>query len=142
MKTCTVCRKLKPAQDFQVRRVSPHGRTSACRDCLHERDARRYEREREARLARQKAYRTTPKGRAAHRRASREWIEKNLVKRAAHILVGNAIKSGALVRQSCEVCGSGRAQAHHDDYTKPLEVRWLCRKHHLEHHKGDFHGHH
>jgi hypothetical protein len=32
------------------------------------------------------------------------------------------------------VCGEPEAQAHHDDYAKPLDVRWLCNKHHREHH--------
>lgn len=45
-----------------------------------------------------------------------------------------AIRSGALVRQACEVCGDGRTQAHHDDYSKPLDVRWLCHEHHREWH--------
>ena len=49
-----------------------------------------------------------------------------------------AIKTGVLVKKPCEVCGSiTRVQAHHDDYFKPLEVRWLCAKHHLEHHQNE-----
>jgi hypothetical protein len=54
--------------------------------------------------------------------------------RAAY-LTSDAIRDGRLVRQPCEVCGTTlRVQAHHDDYTKPLDVRWLCFKHHREHH--------
>ena len=45
-----------------------------------------------------------------------------------------AINSGKLVKAPCEVCGSSRVDAHHDDYSKPLDVRWLCRPHHIEHH--------
>jgi ribosomal protein S27AE len=45
-----------------------------------------------------------------------------------------AIKSGKLDRLPCEVCGAGKVDAHHDDYSKPLEIRWLCRSHHKAHH--------
>ena len=45
-------------------------------------------------------------------------------------LVRKAIRNGVLVRQPCEVCGSEPSDAHHDDYEKPLDVRWLCRLHH------------
>ena len=34
----------------------------------------------------------------------------------------------------CEVCGELKVEAHHDDYYKPFEVRWLCGHHHREHH--------
>lgn len=48
-----------------------------------------------------------------------------------------ARKDGILIKKPCEVCNTEiDIQAHHDDYTKPLEVRWLCRKHHNEHHKN------
>ncbi len=57
------------------------------------------------------------------------WQQRNKDKRAAHIVVGNALRDGKLHRQSCEICGA-RAQAHHEDYSKPLEVKWLCRIHH------------
>ncbi len=41
------------------------------------------------------------------------------------------IKRGKLKRGSCEVCNSNYVEAHHDDYSKPLDVRWFCREHHL-----------
>lgn len=47
---------------------------------------------------------------------------------------GYAIKKGKLIRQPCEVCGDLKSEAHHDDYSKPLIVRWLCKDHHEEWH--------
>jgi hypothetical protein len=60
-----------------------------------------------------------------------------------HNLTETAIQQGILSRQPCEICGASGAfsdgrsevQAHHDDYNKPLEVRWLCQRHHHEWHK-------
>lgn len=40
-----------------------------------------------------------------------------------------AVRKGQIEREPCEVCGA-EAEGHHDDYTKPLEVRWLCKEHH------------
>lgn len=36
--------------------------------------------------------------------------------------------------QPCEQCGAERADRHHDDYDKPLDIRWLCRECHIQHH--------
>lgn len=55
-------------------------------------------------------------------------------KNKARCAVTRAIKNGALVRKPCEICGELKVEAHHDDYTKRLDVRWLCVKHHTEHH--------
>lgn len=49
----------------------------------------------------------------------------------AHSAVARAIKIGELVREPCEVCGKEPAQAHHENYDRPLDVRWLCVRHHL-----------
>lgn len=48
--------------------------------------------------------------------------------------VNNAIRDGRLVKRPCEVCYNTNVHAHHDDYNKPLEVRWLCPIHHKEWH--------
>lgn len=52
-----------------------------------------------------------------------------------HKAVARALKSGKLIRQPCEACGSPDSLAHHEDYEKPLEVHWLCELHHQERHR-------
>jgi hypothetical protein len=58
------------------------------------------------------------------------WNRANLHKLAAHAAVRVALRQGTLKRGRCEVSGSLRVDAHHDDYTRPLSVRWLARKWH------------
>jgi ribosomal protein S27AE len=53
-------------------------------------------------------------------------------KQVAHAKVAVAIQTGRLTRKPCEVCGAKSVEAHHDDYSKPLNVRWLCKTHHME----------
>lgn len=54
----------------------------------------------------------------------------------AHKTFTLAVKHGRLQRgTTCEQCGSDRhINGHHDDYSKPLEVRWLCGSCHTKHH--------
>ncbi len=58
------------------------------------------------------------------------------LKRAAHHAVHKALTRGELRRQRCEVCGGAHTHAHHDDYSRPLDVRWLCAGCHRRHHAG------
>lgn len=63
------------------------------------------------------------------------WIKENPEKRKAQIRVGNALRNHTLIKSPCSVCGSTvRIHGHHEDYSKPLEVLWLCPKHHHELH--------
>lgn len=67
-----------------------------------------------------------------------DWRRANLTKYTAHLAVQRALVSGTLKKQGCEVCGSQSVDAHHDRYDKPLNVRWLCRSHHVKlHHFGE-----
>jgi len=61
---------------------------------------------------------------------SRRHIEKYPYKQEARLLVKYAVKQGMLTRKPCEECGQKNTHAHHNDYSKPLEVVWLCPKHH------------
>ena len=45
------------------------------------------------------------------------------------------IKAGLLVKEPCEACQSEEnVEAHHKDYTKPMDITWLCRLCHNELH--------
>jgi hypothetical protein len=72
------------------------------------------------------------------RKPSRQerWATKNKLARWAHIALRNGVRGGLIEKEPCEVCGSIEAEAHHPDYSKPLEVVWLCRKHHKAAHRA------
>lgn len=105
---------------------------------------------RERHLAAQREYNkrrvATPEARAKKIAQSREGRKRNSekykaydksrdpVKLRARARIRNRIYLGLLERQPCEVCGDVRSHAHHKDYSKPLDVRWLCPKHHKEVH--------
>jgi hypothetical protein len=68
----------------------------------------------------------------------KQWKERNPEKHKAHRAVARAVRKGKLVKPAyCQHrgCKRVRLEAHHDDYTKPLEVIWLCRRHHAARHK-------
>lgn len=46
----------------------------------------------------------------------------------AHNAVARGVKSGNVIRPPrCERCAArAKVQAHHDDYMKPLSIKWLC----------------
>lgn len=75
------------------------------------------------------------KGKSAAKAAKEKYIANNGKKRRAHNAVSNALRDGKLTRKSCEVCGEVKTNGHHDDYDKPLDVRWLCDTHHNLWHK-------
>lgn len=119
---CRRCGLVKPITSFDVSQSIPvFYRRRTCRDCrgvdkrrdaLRRGDTERYRRKRAARMAN----------------------EASSAKQQARFAVQAAVKAGRMLRQPCEVCGAAMTHGHHDDYSKPLEVRWLCPEHHKAHH--------
>lgn len=148
MKACFRCKTFKVYSEFYPVPAMRDGHSGKCKECTKA-DVRanyrnnidkykEYERGRAMaphRIEARENYRVTPRGRERGNAGKRAYIERNPLKRAAHIMCGNAIRDGRINRLPCEICGNEVAQAHHDDYSKPLDVRWLCTTHHAEWHK-------
>ena len=102
-------------------------------------EAMRYARDYEKRRAANQAYVQTERGKEAVARSRQAYVARYPERRAAHIALGNALRDGRVVRPAaCQACGAGgRIHGHHDDYAKPLEVRWLCSPCHTEAHHGE-----
>lgn len=80
------------------------------------------------------------RGKLDHRKAMA--VERTRIRRkdpdgymAAHNAVARALKKGTLERKPCQMCGETKlVHAHHDDYSKYLDVMWLCVVHHKARH--------
>lgn len=59
------------------------------------------------------------------------------IKDNARSYANSYLARGKLIREPCENCGNENSEMHHDDYSKPLVVRWLCRCCHLAYHQEE-----
>src|SRR3990167_5629920 len=66
--------------------------------------------------------------RARRARGQYPWIYDQ--KGKARAILNVYVRRGTIHKRPCEICGTETVQAHHEDYAKPLVVRWLCRRHH------------
>ena len=66
---------------------------------------------------------------------AQRWRERFPEAYKAQTAVNNAVRDGRLSKAPCSICGSEKnVQAHHKDYSKPLDVVWMCAKcHHRVH---------
>jgi hypothetical protein len=150
-KTCKSCGLEKElASGFYAHAAMSDGYLNQCKDCVKSRvkkhrkendSVREYDRWRYFHVPERNAYaqkqrKQWAKDNPEKFRESREkWLKNNPLKRNAHVIVGNAVRDGKLIKQPCVVCGSEKVDAHHDDYLEPLKVIWLCRQHHNDRHK-------
>jgi DNA-binding transcriptional regulator YiaG len=104
------------------------------------------------RLLRRERYRTDPKYREAERASSRRHYWKHRAEKIAAVMIAQktiagrarslfqrAMLRGEITRpETCSRCGArGRIHGHHTDYSKPLDVVWLCSLCHGEAHRSE-----
>ena len=126
-KICSSCNETLDLTNF-------YKGTRKCKDCTkkavslnyrkNKAHYQEYDRKREATESRKK---DKKKSQDKHR-------SENPDKYKARTALGNALRDKRIVKVPCEVCGDEKSQAHHDDYSKPLDVKWLCFKHHRQVH--------
>ena len=148
MKTCFKCHRALPLTEFYIHPKMADGHLNKCKECTKKevadrlatkmKDPQWLEKERErsrlkmARIRREdREKKLPPEKRAQVQKAHRhKYPERDRARRLLTI----AVREGRVIRKPCEVCGSTDSEGHHDDYSQPLQVRWLCPKHHSQRH--------
>lgn len=122
LRNCRRCRFVKSEADFYE--SSP----TICKICVRKKVGEH----RAANIERIRAYDRSRgfRGKPTH---VADYKAKFPQRRAAQMAVSNATRSGKLSPLPCFICGD-EAEAHHPDYSKPLEVVWLCPPHHKQAH--------
>jgi len=129
LKTCFKCKEEKPVDNFYRHPQMADGRVNKCKDC-NKKDVR------ENRAKKVDYYRKYDRKRGSRQDKSYRdsYKERFPEKYKAHYLLTNAVRDGRLKKGVCEKCGRKDTHGHHNDYSKPLDVRWLCPPCHAKEH--------
>ena len=133
-KICFKCKIEKIISDFYKGRAMKDGHLNKCIECS-KLDALQH---RNLNLGKIREY-DRLRGKLEHRKKIN--VENTKKSRlsiigytSSHSAVARALKKGSLIKQACCMCNSIMSIAHHDDYSKPLDVMWLCSVHHKSRH--------
>lgn len=135
LRQCRVCSQLTPFEGFCKDRRTKDGLAGHCRKCAGK-FAIDWQKRNPLKVKEIKK-RCRKKGYATSYQKDVERRIRYPDRYKARASVNNAIVSGKIKKEGCAYCGDIRTHAHHKDYTKPLDVIWLCPKHHAEQHKKE-----
>ena len=125
-KKCFKCGLIKHLEDFYRHPEMTDGHLNKCKECAN-RDARKNRRDKVD------YYRSYDRARGNRQGIDylRKYMSENPEKYKARYTLNNALRDGKIQKHPCEICGSTEnLEAHHDGYSKPLDVIWLCSMHH------------
>jgi hypothetical protein len=135
MKRCSRCLAYKHESGFTKNKQTRDSLNVYCRDCTRILGKEYFHKYHSKRTESIKRYKETERGREVSIRGYRNYIKSNPYKFLAHASVRSAIKLGIMNIEPCMVCGELEVEAHHEDYQRPYDVKWLCKKHHVERHQ-------
>lgn len=136
-KRCPRCTRHLPPTEFYVYRRTG-GLQSYCKACSKKSSMEHVKSEEAKQRHREweRAWWQTQQGKACHARSSKAHALRHPTKMTARQAINHQVRVGKVIRPDyCKRCGiantpiaNGRSsiQAHHRDYSKPLEVEWLC----------------
>ena len=134
MKRCCICKEERELNEFSKNKSKKDGHNNMCRICQKE----YYLLNREQRKEKMKQYvqRNKEKIREYKNQYRKQSYHRNPEKHKARHKLNNAVRRGKIHKPLyCSSCDSDKhLEAHHTDYSKPLEVLWLCRTCHVELH--------
>ena len=130
-KICWVCGVPKPLDEFYSNRCRPDGVGTACKPCSRSLRKQWSEKNKDWVIKRDRAYYKVNATHARKREAERKCAFPERTK--AQAILRAALNNGTAIAQLCFVCGE-TAEGHHVSYDLPLDVSWLCRKHHKQTH--------
>lgn len=135
-KRCFRCLCVLPLDAFYAHPKMSDGHLNKCKRCTKS-DAAAH---RAANLEQVRKY-DRARSSMPHRVALRSqvtaaWRRQHPLRRAAQVALGNAVRDGLVKRWPvCAIPTCDLApEAHHPDYSQPLDVVWLCRAHHMQAH--------
>jgi hypothetical protein len=133
MKICRTCGEPKELTAYYIHKQMADGHLNICIDCTKKRVAKdRYDNPDKLSERDKCRYKKDSDRKESCCESSKKSRIKFPKKYKARNKVNNAIRDGRLFKQPCSECGNAEVEAHHLDYDKPLDVVWLCSKHHGE----------
>jgi hypothetical protein len=136
-KRCSICKEDKPVTEFSPCKNLRLGVACWCKPCNAKRTREYRARNIEKVRASERLRASTERHRQINNAATHRYKLKNKSKRRASGFINRGIADGSIVRPvACETrgCIAVKLNAHHDDYSKPFDVRWLCVLCHREFH--------
>ena len=114
---CSMCKEYKRADEFYPHKKKKRGYSTYCKNCTswYSKHIRKQQ------LRDRKAY-------------AKEYNKNNTKQNRARSKARYHIYHGKIKKKPCSVCSADKAEVHHEDYNKPLDITWLCRSCHMKQH--------
>ena len=133
MKACISCLNMKPIKEYYTHIMMADGHLNKCKQCCKNQATKR----RQEKIDEIRAF-DRSRTRNYDSEKKKKYYRKYKLLSKAKQAINNGLRNGTVIRNPyCETCGKPSENAHHDDYMKPFDVRWLCAVCHSQWHRDN-----